>query len=96
MSNTLEVLRIFKAFEDLKSSTSLSEADKKAIAGELLVMVPHEIVSPTCAKSSKIVRDVIHAYTSLPKNHSPKDQEAKVSAPNAPARGQGPAKKKQA
>ena len=89
MINAIDVLRVLEAFKALKATDDIPIDTKRRIAGELLTLVPMEIMVPSAKVTSETVRDLLKAFINdgKPSNsHEAKARKApeEPSAPRAP------------
>lgn len=84
MINAIDVLRVLESFKALKATNEIPNDTKKRIAGELLALVPSELMVPTAKVTAETVRDLLKAY--ITDGNTPREARTTGGAPEAEAR----------
>lgn len=84
MINAIDVLRVLESFKALKATDDIPTDTKKRIAGELLTLVPSELMVPSAKVTAETVRDLLKAY--ITDGNRPREARVTGGAPEAEAR----------
>lgn len=84
MINAIDVLRVLEAFKALKATDDIPSDTKKRIAGELLTLVPSELMVPSAKVTAETIRDLLKAY--INDGNRPREARTTGGTPEAEAR----------
>ena len=83
MINAIDVLRVLESFKALKTHDDIPIDTKRRITGELLALVPSELMVPGAKVTSETVRDLLKAYVTDENNREDR-RTAEAQARKAP------------
>lgn len=84
MINAIDVLRVLESFKALKATDEIPNDTKKRIAGELLTLVPSELMVPSAKITAETIRDLLKAY--ITDGNRPREARITGGTPEAEAR----------
>lgn len=84
MINAIDVLRVLESFKALKAHDDIPLDTKRRITGELLTLVPQEIMAPGAKVTSETVRNLLKAYVTDESRTDEHRRAAEAKARKAP------------